>query len=362
MAQSETNNKRLWQVEARITLPRFTQKGKDGALPPTLTPINVFQEQCLDQKDGIEIWLRCDFPESIVSIQNFAPNTLVAFQIITGQEDKIGQDMGFLQPKQFPYKLVVKVLSDRPEHALNMVIERLDLLTDILTFQLQYPVKIVGLRVFDSSENLRKGDQRECIIYNGTPYYRIAKDAGALYSDPVFMRIDPYQIKTELPEEVEAGLRWFAKGLSAFSVVDKFSFYWIALEILISPIVSSERRFFFCQKCGYEIQKCPKCDFSTKQHPIIKQKIKSFVVDLGRKTDLFEKLWQTRQLFHGRVRLKDPQEIEDISRLVSELKAIVVDAIKINLGIMEKEPPFSPTQGPIAWSSMWIHGFEEVDP
>ena len=56
--------RRDWQVEARITLPRFTQREKDGGLPSRLTPLSVFPEQILDQQDGMGIRLRCDSPES----------------------------------------------------------------------------------------------------------------------------------------------------------------------------------------------------------------------------------------------------------------------------------------------------------
>jgi len=360
MSQTAIRKERLWQVEARITLPRFMQKGKDGSLPSPLTLFNIYPEQVLDQKDGFEVWLKCDSPESIVSIHDFLPGTLAATQIVTGHEDKIGQDLGYLHPERHPYKLVAKVRSDKPEKAIDTIIERIDLLTDILSFQLQYPVKIIKLRVFDISEELHKGDKCELIEFSGTPFYRVAKDAGALYNDPVTLEIYPNQISKDLPEDIEAGLRWFTKGISAFPVVDKFTFYWIALEKLVPHIIpSEERKHFRCQKCNYELQKCPECGAKWPKRPRpLSQKIKLLVMSLGRKSELFDQLWETRQLFHGRIKLKDFQEISHIARLVSELKSIVVDALKIVLDLSVAEPPYSPISG-FQWSTMGIHGFIE---
>jgi len=116
------------------------------------------------------------------------------------------------------------------------------------------------------------------------------------------------------------------------------------------------KQFFRCHKCGYEIESCPKCGQTTEHYPFTKQRIKTFLVGMGRSPELFDELWQTRQLFHGRVRLKDFQEIERIAQLVSELKAIVVEAIKANLGIQQTEVPFSPAPSSFIWSSMWLHG------
>ena len=48
-------------------------------------------------------------------------------------------------------------------------------------------------------------------------------------------------------------------------------------------------------------------------------------------------------------------EIEKIAELVSELKSIVVDALKLEIGIPEIEPPYSPVSG-FHWSTIWLHG------
>jgi hypothetical protein len=181
-----------------------------------------------------------------------------------------------------------------------------------------------------------------------------------MYNDPVTMKIDPHQIKiADLRRRVRAGLRWFAMGLSAYSVVDKFIFYWIALEMLVSDIVPSQKRFFRCRKCGHEIQHCPSCGSSTMHRPTMTQKIRTLLMAMGRTPELFDQLWQTRQMFHGRAELASLEEVEAIAKQVGELKGIVVKALKANLGIPDMEPPYSPSNISIIWG-MGVEGYEEV--
>jgi len=349
MTPSDMKTERPWQIEARITLPKFVLKGSKEQL----VFLDIFPEQCLIRGKEFEVWLKSDFPATIVYPP---PKGFLKF------ENQPEDSPGSLDLKQHHYKLVTTISSKDSKEALDKVFEHIDLTTDVLSFQLQHPVRVVQIEVFDISENLRKGDQRETMTCIG-PYLGVLKYAGAFFitQERMSARIDPDQIGTDLSEDLRAGLRWFSKGLSAFPIVDKFAFYWIALEILVSHLIPTEKRFFRCNKCGHEIPCCPSCNSSTSQRPNLKQKIKTFVLAQRKTSELFERLWAMRQLFHGRIKLRSSQEIEELPELVIELKAIVVDALKANLGIPESEPPYSPTQGVIGWKEAFLCGHRMVE-
>lgn len=129
---------RKWRVEAIITMPRFVPKSPDGKFPPTLNVLNVFPEQCLLVHDAVEVWLRCK-----------GPFTKIANTISYNRLEMSGEiEASYREPLKCPYRLQSEVEADTGLEAIDKLIKLMELATDFLTFQLQYPVKMVHLESY----------------------------------------------------------------------------------------------------------------------------------------------------------------------------------------------------------------------
>lgn len=296
---------RKWRIHIWIILPSIVPM-KNGEFPKKWRTIDIFPEVKLYQsKEKIKIWLR----------KNRHQNR-----------------------KQSNYLLEAKIDAESPIEALGFIGDKIETILDMLTFQLQTPIPVTYVEVIDYTEPLKVGEERDWSFANSFP--RVQKDSGFTFMAKWMMSINPKLMRKKLDADIEAALRWFSKGISSHPIVDQFASFWIALEILTSPSKPRKKVFFQCPKCGYEIESCPKCSYSTLHFPGTKERIESFITkDLGMDTTVFERLWNTRMIFHGRNKLT-PEEVNRIPDVTWELRMILVRYLKKKLGLDQKDKPY----------------------
>jgi hypothetical protein len=294
---------REWRIHVWIVLPSVLPM-PNGKFPEKWQTIDIFPEIKIYQDKDTKIYLR----------KNHHSNR-----------------------KQSNYLLETKIMSKGPEEALDLLGEKIETLVDSLFFQLQTPIPITFFEIVDFTKPLKKGEERQMIFANSLP--RVQKDSGFNFMHNWTTSINIKLFEKPIDENTEAALRWYSKGLSSHPIVDQFTFFWIALEILTLPIKHKKRIYFQCRKCGYQIELCPKCSYSTLHFPSTKERIESFVTDeLGNDKNVFKELWETRMIFHGRNKLTS-DEINKIPDMTWKLRLILVDAIKRKLGLTEQENP-----------------------
>ena len=325
-------------------MPKSIRKEPGGGFPKEFNPVNLFPEQQFI-REGLEIWMRC---KESITIKK--PGDAYDVVQISGDIES-----SYREPTKCPYFLETKVSVENGQDAVDKVIGAMETIRDVLTFQLQYPVKIVHLEAHSPSQSVP--GEFDMIVYSGTPYYRIVKDAVAVFHDQGYLAFDPYWIQFDMEEEVAAALRWFAKGLAADPVIDKYAFYWISFETLATKWPGIEaKNYLECPRCRKAIIKCPICDQNTETGPRIAERIRRVGRILGRDNDLISHLYSTRHLVHGTMQLKNKSEIEKLPELTQQLKALVVDAIKARLGIPASETPSVNRFVTITWSTMSVKG------
>ena len=301
---------RLWRIRIWLQLPKKLVAAKlpkkSGGFPEQLKAVDIYPERSL---------FRCkDFT---VDLKRSEP--------LTGIESN--------------YMLQCFVKGNEPMSAWESIDGKIESILDILSFTLQIPIRKVYFEALDLSPPLVLKGERESLIGNEVP--GIQKDTAAhQIGDKWIIGINPKLIVLKLDERVEAALRWYSKGVTSEAAVDKFAFFWIALESLSMPVKPRQQVFFKCQKCGHEIQKCPKCSYSTKHFPNAKERLKELVVlKLKKPLNLFERLWKVRNMmFHGRTKLTS-DEVKAFLDTTYKLKLVTVEALKLRMGLRENEPP-----------------------
>ena len=323
---------RTWTVQATIAMPKFIRR--EAGLPKTIHFLNLFLEQRFLLR-GFEILMKCR--EQITKAHAGEEFTYFALQGVV------------LDNKNCPYFLESSVSAASGHEAVDQIASYMESITVALTFQLQYPVKIVHLEAHSPKEQ-----GMETVDFSTGPYYRIVKDAVAIFQDSVYTTFDPLLISAKIDDEVDASMRWFAKGMAADAVIDKYAFYWIAFEILASSWAGIDAKTALkCPKCHKPISVCPNCGEDTQTRPLIGERIRRVGVDiLKRDEKTIEELYQTRHLVHGTMHLQDTGEMEKLPRLTQQLRALAIDAIKTRLSIPISNPPIGNRNVPIMWSTM----------
>jgi len=184
---------RRWCVQATVTMPRFIRSGPDGSFPQTLESVNVYPEQRLIIKDGMEVWLKCK--ENISELEG-----KYSHLDLEGEVEESYRD-----PRKAPYFLETFVHADMGIEAVDLVINLMELITDFLSFQLQYPVKIVHLMASSPSQTIEH--KADVVTFFGKPYHRILKDAVYVFCEPSYLSFDASRIRLDIPEDVRAALR-----------------------------------------------------------------------------------------------------------------------------------------------------------
>jgi len=239
--------------------------------------------------------------------------------------------------KEANYLLECYVRGKDPKITWDLISGTIELILDKLAFAFQIPIRKVSFEALDMTPPIFVQSEREGLIGNEVP--SIQKDAKLQMLEDWGNKISPKLLTSQTEKIVEASLRWYSKGLSADSIVEKFAFYWISLEILSSPVAPKQRIFFKCQKCNREIQECPECHTSSQHFPDTKERLKALVTSkLGQPLNVFEKLWIARMMFHGRNKLTE-EEVKDLLDNTIKLKQITLEALKLRLGLTEYDSP-----------------------
>lgn len=244
-----------------------------------------------------------------------------------------------------PAALVFFLTAKDPELAYYEKLENiLEELLDSLSFQLQTLIHVLRLEALDVTPPVAEGMER---------YFTLIE-----YSSPKFLQASrSHNIRTSFYPNLatslgststrsRAALRWYVKGMATPYAVDKFIFFWIALEILRAESgvsVSAPYR----ARCGHQIPKCPQCGKTTSQE-VLGESMKKFLIDeAGIKEPTAKKLWEVRQMLHGTKDLTH-EDIFELPQLAKHAREAVIIALKKALDWPSKEPPFlAEPRGPI---------------
>lgn len=259
-------------------------------------------------------------------------------ELTKDDEDRIFLGRNKLPGREKPdYVLHTTSKIDDPLKFLEQKGEKIEVLLDNLAFQLQAPIPTRYVEVIDITDPVEIGEEREIIAGNNYP--RIQKDTELDFPEMWRTSINMRILREEQDDDVIAALRWFSKGISTKIVVDRFTSFWIALEILIAPSKPRKKIFFHCFTCEHEIENCPECNETTEHFPNIKERIENYIVhELGFDRDIFLRLWEVRRIFHGRYALQS-EDIPPITNATIELKKILVITLKMNLGLSKQDAP-----------------------
>ena len=211
------------------------------------------------------------------------------------------------------------------------------MLLDKLSFAFQIPIRKIRFEVLDMTPPITILSQREWMLGNDIPSTN--KDSKMYMSEEWANRITPKLLTLGVDEAAEAALRWYSKALTADAIVEKFAFFWIALESLSLPVKPRVKVFFKCPHCNNEIRECPECHNSSLHFPDSKERLKELVITkAGFSPRDFESIWMERQMFHASNKLLE-KDIEQLGDRIVLVKKVVVRALKLRLGLREEESP-----------------------
>ncbi len=329
---------RTWRILAAINFPQAvipTAPPEPGdLLPQSIKLTTRIPENEMSVVNGILVSLK-PWRGPQLPLEFFgAPFDLAALELITKSESGV--------------------------NALESVEDLLESIIDDLSFQLQAAVFILQLEVLDITPPLSIGIEREFLLFPfpngfGSPKYlrSITIDDWKTVFTPK-LRSD-YSIQSE---KSRAALRWYVKGLAASFDIDKFSFFWIALEILCSQSGVVMKKPYETE-CGHEITNCPICSA-----PILRivngPTITAFLIEnIGLTSEIAKELWKTRQLFHGANQLNH-HAVNDLPRLVLVLRHAVLRALKQALLIESDQLPTSSIHGSPKNQNVGIIGTRQI--
>jgi hypothetical protein len=322
----------LWRIVAVINFPKQLvpeAPPPSGGMPKTIKLVSRIPDEANLEVDGISVRLK---PWTGTSIPALASRKL-----------------------EEPAALVFFLATEDPEIAYyDKLWHLLEDLLDSLSFQLQTAIEVFRLEALDVTPPVAVGMKR---YFTPIEYY-----SGKFLASDIFSSIKP-SLYPNLAKGLEsarsksrAALRWYVKGMAARNAVDKFISFWIALEMLRSESGVSVSAPYIA-RCGCEITECPKCGKPTAKEVLGKSIIKFLVDETGTKEDTAEKLWEFRQILHGRGDLTHGA----IPQMAEDTREAVVIALKKALGWSSNEPPFVPPpmgirsfRPGIDWSSLKV--------
>jgi hypothetical protein len=231
-------------------------------------------------------------------------------------------------------------------------------LLDSLSFQLQTAIHAYELQVLDMTPPISIGMERDLFVSK----YFSGKFIPAFPPTNVNTLLHP-QLDLSLEKaspRTRAALRWYIKGLATIYEVDKFVFFWTALEILRSQskvsVVSPYKA-----RCGHEIPTCPTCGKATSKE-ILGQSMKKFLVEKANTTqETANKLWQFRQIVHGAKDLTY-EDMRDLPIMTNSLRQALVVLLKSALGWPLDQPPSNLPVGSGIITSHVINSKHTLDP
>jgi hypothetical protein len=239
------------------------------------------------------------------------------------------------------YDLVAIVLeykvSSLPE-ALNTISSFLDPIIDDLSFQLQAPLKVYDLEFLNVTAPVAVGDRREAIWFPfpGYDQLKLQRSTGlghVVTARQPLLRESYKGTKDKLRQAVD----WYIKALHASYDVDRFIFLWISFENLakLAKVKVEEPTQL---RCKHFVLECPECHMPTTEFRQGKS-YQQYLAQLGITQPKAEEIWRMRQIVHGARDMTQP-EIDTLTRLLPELREVVLGALKQGLGIEQNKPPY----------------------
>jgi hypothetical protein len=241
--------------------------------------------------------------------------------------------------------LTADVAADDPHGAVVALGATVESIIDLMSFEMGTAIPLGQTEVVDITDPVAVGDEREIMIFSGSPFDRNARQVEMQAIQGLTLGRLP-DLGTIPDSKAAAALRWFVKSLDTVLLHDQFIFLWIALEILSDR--SGERvEEPYKGPCQHEIPNCPECGRPTAQM-VRGATLREFLEELGVSVGDASALWRMRQLMHGAIPF-DSKKLEALPALVQVLRAAVAAAIKHSLGWEPDSPPL------VAASGLSIH-------
>lgn len=233
-----------------------------------------------------------------------------------------------------PAALVFYVTGEYTE-AMVRIEALIEPLLDNLSFQLQTAIRAYELQVLDMTPPVSIGMERDLFVSKYCsgkfiPAFPSTNVNTALYPQ-LDLRLEQVSAKTR------AALRWYVKGLAAIYEVDKFVFFWTALEILRDQSGISVFETYEAD-CKHEIPNCPTCGKATSRLVRGKSIMKFLVEKANTPQETAKKLWQFRQIVHGKKDLTY-EDMRDLSIMANSLSKALLVLLKSALGLTIDQTP-----------------------
>lgn len=302
----------IWRVAITINFPRHlrsTSPPYPGQTTEVLSRIPL--GHCLSSIEGIPISIQ-PWPNVNISSLPYGPS---------GIQDE-------------PAALVFYVTGEYNE-AMDRTGALLEPLLDNLSFQLQTAIHAYELQVLDMTPPVSIGMERDLFV-------------SKYFSGKFIPAFPPTNVNTSLYPQLDlsleqasartrAALRWYVKGLAAIYEVDKFVFFWTALEILRDQSGISVFETYETD-CKHEIPNCPTCGKATSRLVRGKSIMKFLVEKANTPQETAKKLWQFRQIVHGKKDLTY-EDMRDLPMMANSLSKALLVLLKSALGLPIDQPP-----------------------
>ncbi len=134
------------------------------------------------------------------------------------------------------------------------------------------------------------------------------------------------------PEDIHSALFWLRRGLAERDLLDTYSALMLCLQIMARHIVTQESVTRRCPSCGVDLE--------TQQPSITSMMRELIVTRLGESSELFERLWKTRNVIsaHGNEPVT-PETLLELFALRVDATMLAFKSIKLGLGMPLDSPP-----------------------
>jgi hypothetical protein len=138
-------------------------------------------------------------------------------------------------------------------------------------------------------------------------------------------------------DKLRQAVDWYIKALHTPYDVDRFIFLWISFENLakLAKVKVEEPTKL---RCNHFVLECPECHKPTTQFRQ-GESYQKYLAQLGIAEPVANEIWRMRHIVHG-ARDMTQSEIDTLSRLLPELREVVLGALKQGLGIEQNKPPY----------------------
>lgn len=250
-----------------------------------------------------------------------------------------------IPPTSWEYEVLMELHAKDADSALTIGSHKLESMAARLSFFGVAPVIITSYGgVTDAPKVQKKGEQYTSLIFASEqafeyeePPLTISKQDAQNHLANILL---PDELVSEGMERIERSMRWLQHSYLMPTSTDEFAHLMLAFEGISSLLKTPSPRYWHCSSCKQDTTACPHCDASTQWSGSGNIAMKKFVIDnLGWSGKKWKNLWKLRnKLFHGThdLTLNNQQEI---SKLLPDLEAAVVSAIRFVLNLPQDAPP-----------------------